>query len=115
MKVVTSGEPFQLTTDLVPKFAPLTVISTLALPGAALRGERDCASKGRGLLVEADPVPVMLTTCGLSPSLSQTNNCAASAPCITGENETLIVQEAPGARVLRQLFICWKSWVKVSV
>ncbi len=89
-------------------------MATLPLPGAALRGESDCASSGAGLLVEAEPVPVMLTTCGLSPSLSQVNNCATSAPCTIGVKVMLMVQFAPGARLLGQLLVCWKSRVLVS-
>jgi hypothetical protein len=58
--------------------------------------------------LDAVPVPLSETVCGVLDALSAIESIAASVPTCDGVKVTEMVQEADGAIVLRQLFV----WVK---
>ncbi len=51
------------------------------------------------------PFPVRETVCGLLVALSVTVTVPVRVPVVVGVNVTLILQFAPAARVLPQLFV----------
>ncbi len=63
----------------------------------------------------AVPVPLKLAVCGVPGSLSETDTVAVLVPVAVGVNVTLIVQDAPAASELPQLFVWAKSELFVPV
>ncbi len=61
------------------------------------------------LTTGATPVPARLTACGLPAALSAMLRDADSALLMLGLNVTLMVQLAPTATLLPQVFVCAKS------
>jgi hypothetical protein len=63
------------------------------------------------------PVPLRADVCGLPGALSLTLRVAVIAPLCLGENVTLIVQFAPIAKLVPQLFVCvnWLAFVPPNV
>jgi hypothetical protein len=59
--------------------------------------------------VDVAPVPDKLIVCGLSDALSVMEIDAARDPAAEGVNVALIVQLAPAATLLPQVFDCEKS------
>lgn len=57
----------------------------------------------------AVPVPLEVTDCGLPEALSDTETAAVLVPEAVGLKVTLMVQLAPFATVVPQLFVCEKS------
>lgn len=55
------------------------------------------------------PVPVRVTVCGLPVALSETETAPVRAPAAVGLKVTLMVQLAPFACDVPQLFVCEKS------
>src|SRR6516164_6403022 len=62
-----------------------------------------------GLNSTTVPAPLRLAVCGLPGALSATESAAVRDPRWVGVNVTLIVQLAPGATELPQLFVWAKS------
>ena len=60
-------------------------------------------------------MPVSETLCGLLLALSVTTNDAVTAPGEEGVNVTLMVQLAPAARPVPQLFVCEKLLTVVAM
>jgi len=60
---------------------------------------------GETLVVDAAPVPVRLTVCGLPGALSKMLIDAVRAPAAVGVNVTLIVQLLFAATELPQVFV----------
>src|SRR5215472_658935 len=89
--------------------APL-VVPTVWLAKVRLVGDRLTAG------AEMDPpVPVRPTVCGLPLALSLTVRVPVRVPVALGVNVTLIVQDAPAATDVPQLFVCAKSPALVPV
>ena len=61
------------------------------------------------LATGASPIPEMGTVCGLVGALSATTTVAVRVPAATGLKATLMVQLAPAATELPQLFVWIKS------
>ena len=63
----------------------------------------------------AVPVPLRVAVWGVPGALSDTDTEAVLVPVVVGVNVTLIVQDAPAASELPQLFIWAKSELLVPV
>jgi hypothetical protein len=64
---------------------------------------------GETLVVDAAPVPVRLTVCGLPAALSEILTVAVRVPAAVGVNVTLIVQLLLAATELPQVVVSGKS------
>jgi hypothetical protein len=92
----------------VPVFDNVTGLAALVVfvvwfPNANEVGEKLTAG------VEATPVPVRATVCGLPVALSATDSDALRAPVAAGLKVTLMVQFAPAAKLVPQVLVCAKS------
>lgn len=103
-QVVSAGRPLQPseTAKLYPD-PVLTVTVTLVLFPATT-----VAEVGLKVKPKSAPAPVSVTDCGLLAALSVTVKLPGRVPNAEGVNTTLIVQEAPAARLVPQLLV----WVK---
>ncbi len=69
--------------------------------------------EGESVAIASMPVPVSHTLCGLPDALSATVTEPDRVPTAAGVKVTLMVQLAPGARELPQVFVSAKSPVIV--
>ncbi len=91
---------------VVPVFCNVATCAMLGVPIVWFGNGKDA-----GETTVATPVPLRLTICGLPNALSVKAMKAASEPATLGlgVNVTLILQLAPGTKMLPQVFVCAKS------
>src|SRR5213593_2962406 len=90
----------------VPVFCSVDVCGALVEPIAS---EPNARLAGVRVTLEAVPVPVRVTLCGLPTALSVIATLALRLPVAVGLNATVIVHVAFAARVAGQSFACVKS------
>jgi len=88
-----------------PLFESVTAWATLVVPTFWLLNVSELGAR----LGSAVPVPERLAVCGLLVALSVTVKVPLRVPVAVGVKVTLIVQDAPAATELPQLFVSAKS------
>jgi hypothetical protein len=95
-------------TAVVNPFNPVTVTVEFPVAPAATLTAAGAAAMLKSGVVEP-PVPLRMAVCGLLASLSETLSVAVTEPVAVGVKVTLIVQLAPAARDVAQMFVCAKD------
>ena len=90
----------------LPEFVSVKVCGELVVPIRTLPKFRLEVDK---VTIGAAPVPVSPAVCGLFVALSVTASDAVRLPVAVGVKVTLMVQLAPAARLVPQLFVWPKS------
>jgi hypothetical protein len=103
-QVASAGMPLHeiATAVLYPDTAVTDTVTLVVLPATTV------AEVGFTVTPKSDPPPVNVTTWGLLGAASVTVKAPERVPTTEGAKLTLIVQEAPAARLAGQLF----DWVK---
>jgi len=94
-----------------PGFDSVIVCAAVVVPVVLVK----VSAVGARTACAAVPVPVSVAVCGELVALSATEMLAERAPALPGVNVTEIVQLAPAASELPQLFVCAKLLALVPV
>jgi len=87
-----------------PTFVSVTVFGRLVAPNPT-----EPKFKLVGASFAVVPIPLSVTFCGLPAALLLTLNAAVRVPDAAGLKVTLIVQLAPAAKEVPQVWVCTKS------
>jgi hypothetical protein len=98
--------PLMVSAAVAPVFVSVRFCGLLAVPTVWLVNVR---LVGDRLTVVTTPVPVRLTVCVVPPPLSLTVTAASRVPAAVGVKVTVIVQCAPAATLVPQMFVWLKS------
>jgi hypothetical protein len=100
----------EIASGALPVFESVVVWARLVVP---TNWPPNARLAGESIAIGAVPVPVSETVCGLPEALSVTVTEPDRVPMVAGVKVTLIVQVAPTASVVPQLFVSAKSPVIV--
>ena len=104
----------EIVRDVAPEFVKVTVCTEL-VDKTFVDAKVNVVGEMEAVGPPDVPVPLRLTVCGLPAALSETEIVAERVPAAVGLKVTLIVQLAPFATEVPQLFVCEKSAAFVPV